>query len=50
MSSFYIQTELVLAVYEVGQCFFRGWGVPQDKKMGVVGISLHQMHFHNLTQ
>lgn len=32
-----IQTELVLAIYEVGQCFFQGWGVPKDQKMAVVG-------------
>lgn len=31
-----LQNELVLAVYEVGQCFFRGWGVVKDKEMGVV--------------
>ncbi|KAF9014906.1 hypothetical protein BDQ17DRAFT_1114 [Cyathus striatus] len=30
-----IQTELVLAIYEVGQCFFHGWGVPKDQKMAV---------------
>ncbi|KAG6816269.1 hypothetical protein H0H87_007350 [Tephrocybe sp. NHM501043] len=30
-----IQTELVLAIYEVGQCFFHGWGVTKDQKMGV---------------
>ncbi|KAF8350298.1 HCP-like protein [Amanita rubescens] len=30
-----IQTELVLAIYEVGQCFFQGWGVPKDQKMAV---------------
>ncbi|KAG6919467.1 hypothetical protein DXG01_005726 [Tephrocybe rancida] len=30
-----IQTELVLAIYEVGQCFFHGWGVSKDQKMGV---------------
>ncbi|THH05571.1 hypothetical protein EW145_g4696 [Phellinidium pouzarii] len=30
-----IRNELVLAVYEVGQCFFQGWGVPRDKVMGV---------------
>ncbi|KIJ45232.1 hypothetical protein M422DRAFT_167278 [Sphaerobolus stellatus SS14] len=30
-----VKTELVLAIYEVGQCFFHGWGVPQDKKMAV---------------
>ena len=31
-----VQTELVLAIYEVGQCFFQGWGVPKDQKMAVV--------------
>ena len=30
------QTELVLAIYEVGQCFFQGWGVAKDQKMAVV--------------
>ncbi|TFK18799.1 hypothetical protein FA15DRAFT_709552 [Coprinopsis marcescibilis] len=30
-----VQSELVLAIYEVGQCFFQGWGVPKDKKMAV---------------
>ncbi|KAI5124048.1 hypothetical protein M0805_003877 [Coniferiporia weirii] len=30
-----IRNELILAVYEVGQCFFQGWGVPRDKAMGV---------------
>ncbi|KAG6864838.1 hypothetical protein C0991_006862 [Blastosporella zonata] len=30
-----IKTELVLAIYEVGQCFFHGWGVSKDQKMGV---------------
>ncbi|KAJ7102566.1 hypothetical protein B0H15DRAFT_768275 [Mycena belliarum] len=30
-----VQTELVLAIYEVGQCFFHGWGVLKDQKMGV---------------
>jgi len=30
-----LKNELVLAVYEVGQCFFRGWGVTKDKEMGV---------------
>ncbi|KAF9073959.1 hypothetical protein BDP27DRAFT_1359843 [Rhodocollybia butyracea] len=29
-----IKAELVLAVYEVGQCFFHGWGVKKDEKMG----------------
>ncbi|EJD02101.1 HCP-like protein [Fomitiporia mediterranea MF3/22] len=32
---FWVLKELVLAVYEVGQCFFQGWGVPRDKQMGV---------------
>jgi hypothetical protein len=27
---------LVLAIYEVGQCFFQGWGVKKDQKMAVV--------------
>ncbi|PPQ90445.1 hypothetical protein CVT25_014963 [Psilocybe cyanescens] len=30
-----VQTELVLAIYEVGQCFFHGWGVVKDQKMAV---------------
>lgn len=30
-----VQTELVLAIYEVGQCFFHGWGVAKDQKMAV---------------
>ncbi|GJJ13850.1 hypothetical protein Clacol_008107 [Clathrus columnatus] len=30
-----VKSELVLAIYEVGQCFFHGWGVHQDKKMAV---------------
>ncbi|KAF8918966.1 hypothetical protein CPB85DRAFT_1213203 [Mucidula mucida] len=30
-----VRGELVLAIYEVGQCFFHGWGVKQDMKMGV---------------
>ena len=29
------QVELVLAIYELGQCFFHGWGVAQDQKMAV---------------
>ena len=31
-----VRGELVLAIYEVGQCFFRGWGVKKDQKMAVV--------------
>ncbi|KAJ1310745.1 hypothetical protein OPQ81_009267 [Rhizoctonia solani] len=30
-----VKNELVLAIYEVGQCFFHGWGVGQDKVMAV---------------
>ncbi|KAM6497859.1 hypothetical protein JOM56_005807 [Amanita muscaria] len=35
MDSNLVQTELVLAIYEVGQCFFQGWGVLKDQKMAV---------------
>lgn len=31
-----VRNELVLAIYEVGQCFFQGWGVKKDQKMAVV--------------
>ena len=31
-----VKSELVLAIYEVGQCFFHGWGVAKDQKMGFV--------------
>ncbi|KAI0060897.1 HCP-like protein [Artomyces pyxidatus] len=30
-----VKGELVLAIYEVGQCFFQGWGVKKDQKMAV---------------
>jgi len=30
-----VKEELVLAIYEVGQCFFQGWGVVKDQKMAV---------------
>ncbi|KDQ17561.1 hypothetical protein BOTBODRAFT_105679 [Botryobasidium botryosum FD-172 SS1] len=30
-----VKTELVMAIYEVGQSFFHGWGVASDKKMAV---------------
>ncbi|KAI0757572.1 hypothetical protein C8Q80DRAFT_1091820 [Daedaleopsis nitida] len=30
-----VKSELVLAIYEVGQSFFRGWGVQKDKEMAV---------------
>jgi len=30
-----VQAEMVLAIYEVGQCFFHGWGVAKNQKMGV---------------
>ena len=32
------QKELVLAIYEVGQSFFQGWGVEKDKEMAVVRL------------
>jgi hypothetical protein len=34
-----IKGELVLAIYEVGQCFFQGWGVKKDQKMALVRTS-----------
>ena len=34
-----VRGELVLAIYEVGQCFFQGWGVKKDQKMAVVSHS-----------
>lgn len=33
-----VKDELVLAIYEVGQCFFHGWGTSKDQKMAVVGL------------
>ncbi|KAI0297499.1 hypothetical protein B0F90DRAFT_1619121, partial [Multifurca ochricompacta] len=30
-----VRGELVLAIYEVGQCFFQGWGVKKDQKMAM---------------
>lgn len=40
-----VRNELVLAIYEVGQCFFHGWGVGQDKTMAVVSAHfLSSMH------
>ena len=39
-----IQTELVLAIYEVGQCFFQGWGVAKDQKMAVVSNRFLEIH------
>ncbi|OJT11591.1 Protein DSF2 [Trametes pubescens] len=30
-----VKSELVLAIYEVGQSFYRGWGVEKDKEMAV---------------
>ena len=35
-----VRNELVLAIYEVGQCFFHGWGVGQDKVMAVVSLDV----------
>ena len=34
-----VRGELVLAIYEVGQCFFQGWGVKKDQKMAMVSHS-----------
>ncbi|KAI0762443.1 HCP-like protein [Fomes fomentarius] len=30
-----VRSELVLAIYEVGQSFYQGWGVQKDKEMAV---------------
>ncbi|EIN13226.1 HCP-like protein [Punctularia strigosozonata HHB-11173 SS5] len=30
-----VKSELILAIYEVAQCFFHGWGVAKDQKMAV---------------
>ncbi|KAH9855849.1 HCP-like protein [Lenzites betulinus] len=30
-----VRSELVLAIYEVGQSFFHGWGIEKDKTMAV---------------
>lgn len=30
-----VKSEMVIAIYEVGQSFFQGWGVAKDKKMAV---------------
>lgn len=35
MDSGAVKSELVLAIYEVGQSFYRGWGVEKDKQMAV---------------
>jgi hypothetical protein len=35
-----VRGELVLAIYEVGQCFFHGWGVKKDQRMAVVSYPL----------
>jgi hypothetical protein len=35
-----LQKELVLAIYEVGQCFFQGWGTTKDKVLAVVRAAL----------
>jgi TPR repeat protein len=42
-----VQSELVLAIYEVGQCFFHGWGVETDKKMAVVSIFIFILFLQN---
>ena len=38
-----VKVELILAIYEVGQCFVHGWGVKKDPKMGVVRSSLFSL-------
>ncbi len=35
-----VKGELILAIYEVGQSFFQGWGVPRDRSMGFVSPPL----------
>jgi TPR repeat protein len=40
----------VLAIYEVGQCFFHGWGVARDREMAVVGPPLVRLHNDSLTR
>lgn len=30
-----VKSELILAIYEVAQCFFHGWGIAKDQKMAV---------------
>ena len=36
----FIQSELVLSIYELGQCFLRGWGVSKDKKTALQYFTL----------
>ncbi|EGG01807.1 uncharacterized protein MELLADRAFT_72921 [Melampsora larici-populina 98AG31] len=33
--AFAVKNELVLAVYELGQCFMRGWGCKKDKALAI---------------
>jgi len=40
-----VRGELVLAIYEVGQCFFQGWGVKKDQKMAVVSHLFRSFFF-----
>jgi hypothetical protein len=40
-----VRGELVLAIYEVGQCFFQGWGVKKDQKMAVVSCQFYSYMF-----
>jgi hypothetical protein len=43
-----VQNDLVLAIYEVGQCFFHGWGVAKDMKAGVVSRIIRIISVHTL--
>jgi hypothetical protein len=44
----------VLAIFEVGQCYSKGWGVKEDKKLAFVGIlqllASTPSHSHNAKQ
>lgn len=33
-----LKSELIAAIYEVGQCYSKAWGVKEDKKMAVVSF------------
>jgi len=40
----------VLAIYEVGQCFFQGWGVSKDQKMAVVSVPMERLNLSKKTE